>query len=159
LNNRHYPQPRTVVRTSCNTEGRNAGDADRYRCASANAHVHTRPEPRRAVPSLYTLYICALRGFECIFVNYPGDEQDRVMSPQRLVQSPTSGRTSCSNDSINEKDQEQALVAASPKKLAHGGMLSHQQIADRHKFSKVSFLGDLHSKLLRALNFENLCLA
>ena len=101
-----------------------------------------------------------MRGAECIFVNYlSGDEDNRVNSPQHRVQSPTSGRTSCSNDSINEKDQEQALVAASPKKLAHGGMLSHQQIADRHKFSKVSFLGDLHSKLLRALNFENLCLA
>jgi hypothetical protein len=73
-----------------------------------------------------------------------------------------SARThAATNDSIHEKDQEQALVAASPKKedKKAPAMLSHQQIADRHKFSKVSFLGDLHSKLLRALNFENLCLA
>ena len=74
-------------------------------------------------------------------MNYlSGDEDNRVNSPQYRVQSPTSGRMSCSSDSISEKGPVQALVT-SPKKETKR-MLSPQEIADGHKFSKVSFLRD-----------------
>ncbi len=84
-------------------------------------------------------------------MNYlSGDEDNRVNSPQHRVQSPTSGRTSCSSDSISEKGPVQALVA-SPKKETKR-MLSYQEIADGHKFSKVSFLETLHSKITEGIH-------
>ncbi len=68
--------------------------------------------------------MCAMRGVECIFVNCvsgDSDDDNGVISPQ------------------------QALVA-SPQK-ATNKVLSHQEIAMGHKFSKVSFLETLHSKI------------